>query len=243
MAEMTLNNNEIVLENKINNNLNIEDNQKKFLETSLGKVINTGIDIGLRYVLPDIIENQIIDIKNTLIENGLKEGEQEAINSSIELGKSSIGIITGKFENISQVQTVIKNGGILDNISNILDKVIKKSVESNKISNSTGNIIKNGKNTIINSISKNIENEFENQIDNIEKLDKYCNNWKECYNNKDFEGMTKEYNKIKIKIKEIIPIENTIKNARVIENLQNLINNNNQKFNLTKEQLELANML
>ena len=40
-----------------------------------------------------------------------------------------------------------------------------------------------------------------------------------------------------------MPLENTIKQARVIENLHTLIKNNNQDFNLTKEQEELANLL
>ena len=52
---------------EINNNLELEKNQKNFLETTLGKTINTGIDIGIRAVLPDFIEEQIIDLKDNLI--------------------------------------------------------------------------------------------------------------------------------------------------------------------------------
>ena len=40
-----------------------------------------------------------------------------------------------------------------------------------------------------------------------------------------------------------MPLESTLKEARVIENLHNLIKNNRQDFNLTKEQLELSQML
>ena len=50
------------------------EQQNNFLETTLGKTINTAIDIGLRAVLPDMIEEQVIDIKNVLFNNGLKEG-------------------------------------------------------------------------------------------------------------------------------------------------------------------------
>ena len=39
------------------------------------------------------------------------------------------------------------------------------------------------------------------------------------------------------------PLENTLKEARIIENLHLLIKNNGQDFNLTNEQLELAKML
>ena len=54
-----------------NNNLeqekNIEKNQEKFLETNLGKIINSGLDIGLKTILPDLIEDEIIFIKDCLI--------------------------------------------------------------------------------------------------------------------------------------------------------------------------------
>ena len=54
---------ENILENeiKLENNLVNEKEQNNFLETTLGKTINTGIDIGIRALLPDYIEEQIID--------------------------------------------------------------------------------------------------------------------------------------------------------------------------------------
>ena len=55
--------------------------------------------------------------------------------------------------------------------------------------------------------------------------------------------MQREYEKIREKTKELIPFENTLKEARTIENLHKLIKNNNQDFNLSSEQLELAKML
>lgn len=56
--------------NKLDNSL--EKEQKKFLETTFGKIINTGFDIGLRAVLPDLIEDEIINVKNSILENGFK---------------------------------------------------------------------------------------------------------------------------------------------------------------------------
>ena len=38
------------------------ENQTNFIETTLGKTVNLGLDIGLRALLPDYIEQQIIDI-------------------------------------------------------------------------------------------------------------------------------------------------------------------------------------
>ena len=75
------------------------------------------------------------------------------------------------------------------------------------------------------------------------KIEKYSNNWKTYFNNKDFEGMQREYDKLRTKLKEIAPIEKTINTAKTIENLHKLIKNNGQNFNLTPEQLELAQVI
>lgn len=63
---------ELILENSNDINNSLENKQKKFLETSLGKVINIGVDVGLRAVLPDLIENEVISIKDAILENGFK---------------------------------------------------------------------------------------------------------------------------------------------------------------------------
>ena len=67
-------------QNILNNN-SLEKKQKNFLETTLGKTINTAIDIGLRWILPDLIEDEIINIKDNLIKGGLKQGINTAILS------------------------------------------------------------------------------------------------------------------------------------------------------------------
>ena len=236
---------ENVLNNSIelNNNLEIEKEQKNFLETTLGKTINTGIDIGIRAILPDYIEEQIIDLKDNLIKYGLKEGIKKSIDDAINIGKSAIGIVSGNFENIAQMQEAIKNGGIIDNVSSLLDSVINK-LQSNGLINSTvARKIKKGKNSILNNVEKNIENKFNNQIKALNYTEKYIENWKNYFENKDFNGMEKEYKKIKTEMNYLAPIEKMINEARTIENLHMLIKNNGQDFNLTKEQLELAEKL
>ena len=62
-------NNNIELDNKIVN----ETTQKNFLDSTLGKAINTAIDIGIRAVLPEFVEDQVINIKDNLINYGLKD--------------------------------------------------------------------------------------------------------------------------------------------------------------------------
>ncbi len=226
-----------------NNEIVTEKEQNSFLESTLGKIVNSVLDVGLRMILPDFVEDSVVEVKDALVQGGLKEGINTAIEGAINLGKSVMGIFTGKFEDISQARDAIKSGGIIDGVSEVLDKVIEKTTSSGILDNNIANLISNGKDAIMDSVSNNIENEFMKQINSSEKLAKYEDNWKEYFNNKNFEGMQREYEKIKEKLKELLPIENTIKEARTIENLHNLIKNNGQNFNLTEEQLELAKML
>ncbi len=231
------------IENLLDNSISVSNEQKSFIESKFGNIINKGINMGLRYVLPDVIENEVIEIKDTLLKNGLKEGIKKAIDSAINLGKSAMGIVTGNFENIKQVQTAIKNGGIIDSVSELIDSAVSKGVESGNITYDLGKTIERGKNTILNTVSNNIENEFQSQLQSIEKIDKYSNNWKNYFESKDFEGMQREYEKIQEKLKDIVPIENTIKKARNISNLHNLIKNNGRNFDLSEEEIELAKII
>ena len=228
---------------EIKNDLLNEKDQKNFLETTLGKTINTAIDIGIRAILPDFIDDQVINIKNNLLKNGLKEGISKTIDDTIEIGKSTIGIVTGNFENINQMQTAVKTGGIIDGISTLLDSIINKVQSKGLIDYNIAKTIKDGKNIILNNVESNIEKTFTDQIKSSEYTNKYISNWKNYYEEKNFEGMDREYKKIKKELKNLIPIEKTINEARTIENIHTLIKNNGQNFDLPKEVFELAEKL
>lgn len=94
----------------VNQEENIETAQNSFLETTIGKVINTGFDIALRSILPNAIEDEVIGIKNVIFSEGLKSGLKTAVDSAINLGKSAMGIVTGKFDTVSQAYTAVKSG-------------------------------------------------------------------------------------------------------------------------------------
>ena len=234
---------ELEKNNQVDVELEREKEQKSFLETTLGKTINTAIDIGIRALLPDFIDEQIINLKDNLLEYGLKDGIKQTIDDAVELGKSAIGIVTGNFENVNQIQSAIETGGLIDGVSSLLDTVIDKVQSSGLINYNIANTIKQGKNVILNNVESNIEKTFTEQVASVENTNKYINNWKEYFNNKDFNGMEKEYEKLEKELENLIPLENTINEARTIENLHNLIKNNGQDFNLTDEQKKLANML
>lgn len=237
--------NGLELNNEIENNYSVSlyEKQKNFLESDLGKTINSALDIGLKAALPNLIEDQVIDIKNTILEQGFKEGLKEVINSGIEMGKSITGVITGNFENISQVQLAVKNGGVLDSISKLLDMSINLAKSNNLINSNVSKILKQSKNTIISSISDKIESTLTNQLKSVEKLENYCENWKNNYESQNFSGMEKAYKNIESYLNKVMPLEKTINEARKIENIHNLIKNNGKNFNISNEEIELAQKL
>lgn len=224
--------------------VNIGEKQNKFLESALGKVINTGIDIALRAILPNAIENEVIGIKNVIINDGFKEGIKSAINAASNLGKSITGIFTGKFDTVSQAYTAVKSGGIIDTASKLVDTAVKSAQDNNLIKPSTAKVIKKSKNVVKDCISSKIEEDFMNQVDGVEKVGKYIENWNNYLSQKDLVGMKREYNKIVKKLDTLIPIESTLREARSIENVQTLIKNKgNSLENVTEEELKLAQSL
>lgn len=222
---------------KIENNVNLEKEQKNFFDTTLGKVIDTGLDIGLRAILPDLIEDQVINIKNALIDNGINDGIHTAVDSIIDFGKSFSGIFTGKFDNIEQVETAIGQGGIIDTTSDLLDKAIIKIYQKGIIGSQIKNLITKGKDLILSNVSSNLKNEINLQEKSFSDIEENISNFNNFYNNKDFEGMTKEYNKIQSELKKLIPLENVLNETKRIDILYNLIKNNGHNFDLNENEI------
>ena len=235
---------ELTLNNDINiNEKNLSVRQNKFLDSTLWKVINMGFNTGIRALLPNVIEDKVIKIKDAIIGGGFKSGAKQAISSAIDLGKSVTGIVTGDFENISQAHNAIKSGGIIDSISEALTYGINKGVQTKLIPNDIGKILKSGKNIIVNTIESNIEKNFNDQLNAAELLGKYENNWKGYFERHDFTGMEREYKKINEALKNILPMKNTILEAEKIKNLHQLVRNKGGNFNITNEELELSKKL
>ncbi len=233
------------IENQLNmsNEIINKNEQISFLETTLGKTINTAIDFGIRAILPEFLDEQIINLKDNLLNYGLKDGITKTIDDVIDIGKSAIGIFTGDFENVSQIQSAVETGGLIDGISSLLDTVVDKVNQKGIINYNIANTIKQGKDILLNTIESNIEEKLNEENIKIENMDRYINKWKENFNNKNFDAMEQEYIKIEEILKELIPIEKTINQAKIIQNLHNLVKNNGQNFNLNQEQLALAEKL
>lgn len=222
----------------------IEEKQNKFLEGTLGKVINTGVDIALRAILPNMVEDEVIGIKNVILNQGVKEGWKSTIAAASNLGKSITGIFTGKFDTVSQAYNAVKSGGIVDSASKVIDTAVKAAQDNNLINGSVAKVIKKSKNVVKDCISSRIEENFMSQVDGIEKVGKYINNWNTYLNQKDLNGMKREYNKITKKLDTLLPLESTLKEARMIENVQTLIKNKGGTLdNITEEELRLAKVI
>lgn len=235
---------DINIQNKISDkNIEVEKEQKNFLEKTLGGIINTGLDVGIKFLLPDFIEDEVIQIKDSILKNGFKEGLNTAIDEAINLGKSALGIFTGKFDDISQMQKAVETGGIIDSISNGIDTALNKISNNGKLNDNITKVLKKGKNLILDNISSNIEEMIVNQENEINKFEESINNWKNAYENRDFDLMENEMNNVNKYLEKIMPLENLIKEARTIENIHNLIKNNNKNFDINEVELEAANVL
>lgn len=223
----------------------LNNKQNEFLKTNFGKIINGTMDIGIKIVMPDFVENEIIAVKDSLLEEGFSAAVDTAIEEATNLGKSAMGIITGTFENISQIKKAIKKGGLIDSLADVLDKTIDLAKKGGKIKSKTATALKNGKKSIIKTIKSNIDDELENQVEIIEKIDGYITKWYQYYEQKNLPNMEYQYNKIQECLSQVFPLESTINKARTVENLHELIKNNDRekRFELTEEEKELAKML
>ncbi len=169
----------------INEESSIGERQNKFLESKFGQIINTGLDVALRAILPNAIENEVIGIKNVILNDGVQKGIKAAINAASNIGKSITGIFTGKFDTVSQAYNAVRSGGIIDTASKIVDTAVKSAQDNNLIKGSTAKIIRKGKNVVKDCISSKIEEDFMQQVDGVEKISKYVQNWNNYLNEKD----------------------------------------------------------
>ena len=81
------------------------------------------------------------------------------------------------------------------------------------------------------------------QLKAVEKLESYCGKWNDHYKNKDFYKMETAYKNIEKYLEKVMPFENTINEARKIENIHNLIKNNGKDFSISESEIKLSEKL
>lgn len=194
---------------------------------SINKTIDNIYNEILKKFLPDSIEDKVIEIKDKL---GFSQLSKNVANFTKDL-------INNKNEkdvnqNISEL-----------NIEKETSKIISVIKDSYDLSINQVEILEKNKKTISNKVEQEIDKEIKSYVNAFEKNDKYINEWKEFYNSKDFKNMDKIYKKIEKNMKNIIPIEEKIKEVRELENVHQLIKRKGGDFNLTNEELELTQKL
>lgn len=222
-----------------NNKLENNNNQNNFLKSKLGNTINSAIDLGLKIVLPDFIEDEIIEVKDSILNNGLKEGIKSALNTFCEFGKNISNLITGNYKSVSQIDEAIGKDGLIDEISKSLKESVEKIEEKGIIDKKTAKKIKQGEEKIKDTIFSNIKDKFEEQLEKEKNIEKSMNKWEKYYKEENFKGMEIELKKIKKELEEFIPFEETIEKAEKIENINNLIKSKDGKFDLSDTEKEL----
>ena len=223
ISEKNLNNQ---LTNDIKNN-EISKNQNDFIGNMFKNAINFGIDLGLKSLLPDLIEDQVIDIKNSILEGGFKEGVNTLMKKVNEFKNSITGIFTGNFNNIQEINTATKQGGIIKTVSKGLSKGIDTGVKSGIIPKSIGGILKAGKTTMLNEFSNSLESQMRKEIQKFDTLNDLNKKWYDALDQRDFDKMTKYTEKISALSKDLVKFSNIINETKKIEELHNFIKENN----------------
>lgn len=221
-------NNEIEINNK-NDIVNMQDN---VLSQILHNAINWSIDAGLRYILPDSIENEVIKIKNDFINGNTAQKIIDNIKGLINSGREKSN--NNEILNFDNIKSFFKN----PNTISVLTNTVTSLLSENNIDKE-----KNSEKIIYENIESNLDKELVNQIKSLNKIDSYKDEWYKKYEEKDLKEMNKIFKSIKKEFKNIIPFENTIKEIRKIENLNELIKSKGGDFNITKEEKELVNRL
>lgn len=219
---------------EIENNVNVDErdveigkSQNNFLKDIFLGSINFAVDTGIRAVLPNLIEDQVIDIKNSIIKNGFKEGMKTLVEKVKEFGSSFLGIKKGNFNNLEEMDIAIKNGGILKSISKGLNYGIDAARKKGIITKDMSKVIKSLKTTTINTISNNIKNKMLEEVKKIERIEKHQELWYKAFGNKDISNMKKEIKKINSLKSEIVKFEKIINNIEKMNNIQKIIGENN----------------
>lgn len=219
--------------------MDIETNLENTKEINALKIVDVVLNIGLKSILPDFLENDIIEIKDAFIKEGFVDGVKEILDKLEDMGKSIIGIFSGRFETVEQIKRLVQTDGILDGISELIDKILKKLMNKGKIDKNIYNLIKTGKKEILNIVEDNLKSTYQETTYSLEKLNKYCEEWKENYKNKNYDEMKKSSNKIKQRLEQSEMVEDIINEARNIEKMQKYIEKKGSIENLSEKEKQL----
>ena len=189
--------------------------------------LNFGVDLGIKALVPDLIEDQVLDIKDAILENGFSDGVSTLMKKVEEFKNSIKGIFTGNFNTIQEIDTATKQGGIIKSVSKGLSKGIDAGIKSGAIPKPVGRIIKAGKTTILNEFSSSLESQMKKQMKKFDTLDELNKKWYDALDKRDFNKMSKYTDKISEISKDLVKFSKIIDETKKIEELHNFIKENN----------------
>lgn len=224
----------INIKNNIENEKNISNKQNDFLGDLLGKVVNSAIEAGIKYLFPDKISKELIELKDKIFTKRFKTELKNTINKVLKKGKRDIGRTDISLKNIKEIHQSLYRGNILENVSNLINKYLDEKKETGKIDNNISEKISSNNGALMQNISTNIENELINQMREINILRKYNFEWKKAFENKNLEETRKIYNEIDKKSQKVIPIKNIFEDLEKIKNIQKILEESKGDFKIAE---------
>lgn len=212
---LELENRELQLNQEINNN------QSNFLENAFKAGIAFAINFGIKSVTPDIIEDQVIEIKDAIMEGGFDAGFETLVDKTKEFVNTISGIFTGNFNSIGEMSLASKSGGVIKSVSKGISAGIDLAVKKGKIDKTTARILKSMKTEMASEFSKNIENSMLKEIKKFEKLEKYIERYYKAWDDRDFEKMERNLKQINKLSKELVKFKEVIEKIDNINELHN----------------------
>ncbi|MCL2382801.1 MAG: hypothetical protein FWC79_01160 [Oscillospiraceae bacterium] len=226
------------------NSLTIAREQDRFFDTTLGRVINRGIDLGIRAIFPEFLENKVIDVKDALINEGLNSAIRTAIDQTLELGRRALSdFLTRGFRNVSDARDVLETGDLLANVSKELDHVIERTERNNADRLNIGSNLSERKAMLLEMVRRDVDSCISEQIELTDTINSHITKWNDALQKGNFRSMENEFAQVQEKMVAVMPTENMIKDVRTLENLHNLIKNNGRDFNISEYERKVAEIL
>lgn len=219
--------------------MELTQNLPKEININMPKIANNALNFGLKAILPDFIEDDIIQIKDSFINEGFEKGLEEAKEKAEEVWKSVKGVFTGEFDTVGEIQKLIQKNGILDTASDLVDKITKLLLSKKIINKTTYNLIKTGKKEILNALEGELNNYYKIDTYDLERLNEQIEKWQKNYNDSDYESMEKTAKTILNILDKVDQIEAVINKARNIQKVQKYIQEKGSKEKLTKAERKL----
>jgi len=88
--------------------------------------VNRGIDIGIRLVFPDFLEDGIREVKDSLIQDGFGAALRTAVDQTLQLGRQALDFAIRGFRNTPEAIQLLDNGMLQNNIAKTVDEAITK---------------------------------------------------------------------------------------------------------------------